>query len=145
MNNKIKVARKIDFLVSINYSIENNLLKQEFRFWTNNKKNLKYAYDKRFLLKPKLDKLVLDSLLNDFKTREDNEDNITIYYKDASKVPANRIVNMEFYLPPYNGCKYCTKAEINGNFVYCKEKKKHYVDGGVKNCKVFKSIDEVLT
>lgn len=144
----IKVARKVEFLVSINYKEINGLTAQVYTFWTNNKKNLRYAYDSRYLLKRKIDKLIEDNLLNNFKSREENENNIIIYYDlDFKKLKnkSSKTFNLEFYLPPFCGCKYCTKAEFKDGFTYCKEKKKHYNLDGIKNCKVFKSIDEVLT
>ena len=145
----VKVARKIPFLVNITYNLNGEIVEQNFLFKTTNKKFLKYAYDKRFCLKRKIDKLIDKELLSNlsFLGREDGEDKITIKYRNdfGEFDSSSKIINCEFYLPPFNGCKYCSKAEIQGDFLYCEEKKKHYELNGIKTCPVFQSINEIIS
>ncbi len=144
----IKIAKKISFYININYSYENGFTKQNFEFITTNKKYLRYAYDKRYLLKKKIESIVNDNLLDDltFKSRDDTEDKIIISYNgEMRKTIPSKIINCEFYLPPFNGCQYCTKGKKEKDFLYCKEKDKHYDFNGIKNCPVFESINEILS
>ena len=60
---KLKVAKKIPFLVSITYDLKEEIIEQVFSFQTTNKKYLKYAYDQRFCLKRKLEKLINKEIL----------------------------------------------------------------------------------
>lgn len=140
----IKIAKQINFYVNIKYKFAGEELHQIFEFSTTNKKYLTYAYDSRYLLKRKIEKLIKDEFQENFIDRIDEKDYIEMVYK-TQKRPRPRIVNLSFYLPPFNGCKYCTKAEKQGNFLYCSEKNKHYDSNGIRNCKVFKSIEEILT
>ena len=144
---KIKVAKKVEFLVTLKTEIKNDIIIQTYEFWTNNKKYLRYAYDKRYCLKSKLEKLYEANLLDNFISREESETKIVFkYIKPENYVcEPSKIINCEFYLPPFNGCKYCRKCEDKGNFLYCNEKKKHYDLAGIKNCQVFQSIDEIIT
>jgi hypothetical protein len=145
----LKVARKIPFLVSITYNLKETVIEQVFKFQVTNKKHLNYAYDHRFCLKRKLDKLIDEELLSStsFIGRNDEEDKIVLTYRnDFGKFDnSSKIVNCEFYLPPFNGCLYCENCTEEGNFLYCKLKKKHYDSKGIKSCPVFKSVDKVLT
>lgn len=146
---KIKVAKKIPFLVSINYKLKEETIEQIFSFNTTNKKYLKYAYDQRFCLKNKIEKTIEDNLLsrNSFLGREEEESKITMIYRNDFGVFDNssKIINCEFYLPPFNGCKYCANCEIQNNFLFCKKKKKHYEINGIKTCPVFNSINEIIS
>ena len=54
---KIKVARKVEFLLTLKTEEKDNIIYQTYEFWTNNKKYLKYAYDKRYCLRSKLEKV----------------------------------------------------------------------------------------
>ena len=144
---KIKVARKVEFLLTLKTEEKDNIIYQTYEFWTNNKKYLKYAYDKRYCLRSKLEKIYESHLLNNFISREEYESKIIFKYeKDGDFTPQpSKIINCEFYLPPFNGCKYCRKCRDEGNFLYCEEKKKHYDSTGIKNCQVFQSVDEIIT
>jgi len=145
----IKTAKRIPFLVNITYKFDSAIIEQTFSFQTTNKKYLKYAYDQRYCLMRKIEKLIEKELLSNLSYigRVEDEDKIKILYRnDFGKFDAaSKIVNCEFYLPPFNGCKYCTKCETQGDFLYCKEKKKHYDYNGIKNCPVFNSVNEIIT
>lgn len=137
---QIKVAKRIPFFVNI----KANGKEQIFEFSTTNKKYLAYAYDARFVLKRKIDKLIMDNLQPFTVLRRDEEkDKIIIVYDTEINFPA-RIVNCEFYLPPYNGCLYCLNAKKDGEYLYCSEKEKHYSLSGIKSCPIFKSIEEIV-
>jgi hypothetical protein len=140
----IKIARQIDFYVNIKYKKNGDELHQIFEFNVTNKKYLTYAYDARYLLKRKIEKLIRDEFVENFVERIDEKEYIEVIYK-TEKIKKPKIVNLNFYLPPFNGCKYCEKCEKQGNFLYCKEKNKHYDLAGIRNCKVFKSIEEIIT
>ena len=144
-----KVARKIPFFINITYNHKGETVEQVFSFKTTNKKYLRYAYDQRFCLKRKVDKLLDDRLLssNSFIGRTDHEDKIVMEYRnDFGEFDSSaKIVNCEFYLPPFNGCQFCMNCEEQGNFLYCTLKKKHYDSAGIKSCPVFKSVDEIIT
>lgn len=146
---KLKVAKKIPFLVSITYNIKKGIIEQMFSFKTTNKKYLKYVYDQRYCLKRKIEKLIDSNFLssNYYLGRVEHEDKIIILYNNCFDGfdDSSKIINCEFYLPPFNGCLYCEKCKTEGNFLYCKEKKKHYDSKGVKNCPVFQSIEEIIT
>lgn len=144
---KIKIAKRIDFLVTLKTEERGDEIVQTYEFWTHNKRYLKFAYDQRYCLKRKLEKIYEENLLDNFLAREEGEARIVFRYKkteDFKAVPA-KTFNCEFYMPPFNGCKYCMKCKTEGDFVYCEEKQKHYDSGGIKNCQVFQSIDEILT
>ena len=81
---KLKVAKKIPFLVSITYDLKEEIIEQVFSFQTTNKKYLKYAYDQRFCLKRKLEKLINKELLsnNSFVERIEYENKIVIKYRN---------------------------------------------------------------
>ena len=149
MATKLKVAKKIPFFVSITYNLKETKIEQTFSFRTTNKKYLRYAYDQRFCLMRKLEKLIEKELLsnNSFQERLEYEDKIVMTYtNDFGHFDSSaKIVNCEFYLPPFNGCLYCNKCEERGDFLYCKEKEKHYDSKGIKSCPVFQSIDEIIT
>lgn len=146
---KLKVARRIPFLVSITYNLKEEVIEQVFSFQTTNKKYLKYAYDQRFCLRRKLEKLIDKELLSgsSFIERLEEENKIIMRYRNdfGSFDNSSKIINCEFYLPPYNGCRFCINCEEQGDFLYCKLKKKHYDSSGIKSCPVFSSIDEILT
>lgn len=147
---KEKFARKIDFLVTETIDIKDANIVQTFQFWTSNKKYLKYAYDQRFCLRRKLEKLYEKELVKGFQflSREESENKIVFRYDyDASgffREPA-KTFNCEFYLPPYNGCAFCLKAKAEGDFFFCEAKKKHYENLGIKSCPVFQSIEEIIS
>ena len=84
---------------------------------------------------------------NSYQGRVEHEDKIVMLYRNdfGEFDSSSKIVNCEFYLPPFNGCQYCSNCEKQGNFLYCKLKKKHYDSAGIKSCPVFNSIDEILT
>jgi hypothetical protein len=140
----IKIAKQIDFYVNIKYKKDGDKLHQIFEFNVTNKKYLAYAYDSRYLLKRKIDKLIKDEFVENFIERIDEKEYIEVIY-ETEKTKRPKIVNLNFYLPPFNGCKYCEKCEKQGNFLYCIEKNKHYDLAGIKNCKVFKSVEEIIT
>lgn len=146
---KVKFARRIEFLVTETYKRSGEYLLQKYQFWTPNKKYLKYAYDHRFCLRRKLEALYKKELLQnlEFVSKDESEDNVTFKYKltenDLSLV--SKTFNCEFYLPPYNGCVYCTKSKQEGDFLFCTEKKKHYDSQGIKTCPIFQSIDEIIS
>lgn len=145
---KIKIAKKIDFLVTENVSFDKDCVVQTYQFWTSNKKYLHYAFDHRFCLFTKLEKLYKKDLLDlEFIKREDHEDKVVFKYKADENIHRRKpkTINCEFYLPPYNGCKYCKVCKQEGDFLYCETKKKHYDLAGIKNCPVFKSIDEIIS
>ena len=146
---KLKVAKKIPFFININYDLNGTTINQNFNFQTTNKKYLNYAYDQRFCLKRKIENLIDKELLSNtsYLGRIEDENKITIMYRNdfGEFDSSSKIVNCEFYLPPFNGCQYCSNCEKQGNFLYCKLKKKHYDSEGIKSCPVFSSIDEILT
>lgn len=148
MATKIKFARKIDFLVTETITNDKKYIKQTYRFWTSNKKYLKYAYDQRYCLMEKLETVYKKHALNlEFVRKEESEDNVVFVYKydgDFISKPSSTI-NCEFYLPPFNGCKYCSRCVENGDFLYCQIKEKHYDFKGIKNCPVFKSKNEIIS
>lgn len=146
---KIKVAKRVPFFVNISYKLNGDTIEQIFSFRTTNKKYLKYAYDQRYCLKLKIERLIDNSLLSDcsFIGRIESEEKIIMQYRNdfGSFDNSARIVNCEFYLPPFNGCLYCNKCKEEGDFLYCETKKKHYDSQGIKNCPVFQSIEEIIT
>ena len=145
----LKVARKIPFLISITYNLKETKIEQVFKFQVTNKKHLSYAHDHRFCLKRKIDRLIDSELLssNSFIERIDHDDKIIITYRNdfGHFDNSSKIVNCEFYLPPFNGCLYCEHCTEEGDFLYCKLKKKHYDSKGIKSCPVFQSVEEILT
>lgn len=146
---KLKVAKKIPFFVNITYNLKKEIIEQTFSFRTTNKKYLRYAYDQRYCLRRKIEKLIDSNFLNSnyYIGRFEHEDKIVITYNNEFNDfdSSSKIINCEFYLPPFNGCLYCSKCKTEGNFLYCEEKKKHYASNGIKNCPVFQSIEEVIT
>ena len=142
---KLKVARAINFIVTITYIIKSDHIEQSFNFVVDNKKYLPYAFDDRYVLKRKLDELYKKYSLDLFIKKVDFEDKVVIYYSLQDICMKPELVNMNFYLPPYNGCLFCNKAVKKDGFIFCPEKNKHYDSLGIKSCKVFSSIEEVLT
>lgn len=143
---EIKAAKRVPFLLNITYSVKKEVIEQKFSFMAENKRHLQYAYDQRYCLKRKIEKVVNENLLSrkSFLSREENEDSIVIIYRNGFRLEKKpQIVNCEFYLPPYKGCLYCEKCENRGDFLYCTEKKKHYDLAGIKNCQVFSSIEDI--
>lgn len=137
---EIKIAKKIPFLLNI----KANKNEQIFEFNTTNKKYLHYAYDQRYCLKRKIERAI-NQYLQSYLVKERIEDSnkiIIVYEKEITFSPV--IVNCEFYLPPYNGCLYCTKCKKENDFLYCEEKKKHYSLTGIKSCPIFQSIEELI-
>lgn len=141
---ELKIAKQIDFYINIKYKIIDEKIHQIFEFNTSNKKYLAYAYDSRYLLKRKLEELIRKEALDGYIDRIDEKNYIEVIFNSAQK-PKPKIVNLNFYLPPFNGCKYCQKCQRQGDFLFCKEKNKHYDLAGIRNCKVFKSKEELLT
>ena len=147
---KVKFARRIEFLITETIAKENGCIKQTYKFWTTNKKYYKYAFDQRFCLRKKLEKIFNEHLLAGYKflSRKEDETEVVFRYQDDGEVFYNipaKTINCEFYLPPFNGCLYCTKCKKEGDFLYCTEKKKHYDSGGIKTCPVFQSIEEIIS
>ena len=60
----IKTAKRIPFLVNITYKFDSAIIEQAFSFQTTNKKYLKYAYDQRYCLMRKIEKLIEKELLS---------------------------------------------------------------------------------
>lgn len=146
---KLKIAKKIPFFINITYKLNGETIEQIFSFKTTNKKYLKYAYDQRYCLKRKVERLIDSYVLSDnsYLGRDEYEDKIVLLYSNdfGSFDSSSKIINCEFYLPPFNGCLYCKKCKTEGDFLYCEEKKKHYDSKGIKNCPVFQSIEEIIT
>lgn len=143
MPKQIKEAKNIEVLVNITYENNDNTISQIFSFVVSNKRYLSYLQDARFSFKKKLEKLISSMLLDGFQRREDCEDKITMFYSKQD-LPKPCIRKIQFYVPPYLGCNFCSLAKIEGQFVFCPEKNKHYV-GGVKRCPIFRSKDELIT
>jgi hypothetical protein len=144
MNN---APKNIEFYVNIFYQSENNILIQTFQF-VSQKKNFKYVFDKRYCLKEKIDKLLINENKSGdeiyFINRTDYEDKIILFYRIKQIYNfENYIKNLSFYLPP-NNCLYCQHNKRDGDFIFCNEKKKHY-QIPIKTCKIFKSIEEIIT
>lgn len=150
MAKKIKIEKRVEFLVTETVKRERDCVAQIYTFYTTNKKYLKYAYDQRYCLKRKLEKIYDDNLLRNYKfiSREEKETEVIFRYEYDGSEFANfpsRTFNCDFYLPPYNGCLYCTECRKEGEFLYCEKKKKHYEPQGIKTCPVFQSKDEILS
>lgn len=143
---KIKEEKNVEILVNIRYEVKDDQLIQTYEFSSSSKKNLNYLFDARFLFKRKVDKLISTFLLNDYIDRIDESDKITIRYK-AQEKPSNCIRKLQAYIPPCFGCMYCEKAKIEGDFIYCPEKNKHYTvaSEGVKRCPVFRQKNKLIT
>lgn len=145
MVKQIKEAKNIEIFVNITYREENDKLIQRFEFSVTNKKYLSYLLDARLLFKNKIEKLLNEFLLNDFILRIDSNEYIEMIYK-KQEIPKPCIRKIQSYVPPFFGCKYCKKAEIKENgIIFCREKNKHYTDGGIKRCQVFRSKDEIIS
>lgn len=140
---QIKEAKNIELFVNIKYE-ETDTLSQIFEFNVNNKKYLNYLLDQRLLFKDKINRLIKEFLLPDFISRIDDIDKVIIKYKKQKK-PKPCIRKIQAYVPPYFGCKFCSKAEHKDGFAFCPEKNKHYPGDGVKRCPVFKTKEELLT
>ena len=141
----IKEERNVEVLVNIRYITTETELIQSFEFVPDNKKDLRYLFDKRFLFKKRIEDLIEKMLLDNFKERIDSTDKIIIKY-EKQEPPKNCIRKIQAYIPPYLGCNYCVLAQTEGEFIYCPIKNKHYTKiGGVKRCPVFKSKEKILT
>lgn len=140
----IKEPKNIEILVNIKYKEEEDEVIQRFEFNVTNKKYLDYLFDSRFLFKERIEKLIKDNLLENFISRVDRRDSVEIKYA-KQEVPVPCIRKIQAYTPPYFGCKYCSKAEEEGNFLFCPEKKKHYSKPGIQRCPVFRVKEEILT
>ena len=143
---KIKEEKNIEILVNIRYEIKDDFLFQTYEFSSSNKRDLNYLYDARLAFKRKIDRMINNFLLDGYVSRIDEENKITIKYQKQEK-PKNCIRKIQSYVPPYFGCLYCEKAKIEGDFIYCPEKNKHYtkVSDGIKRCPVFRSKEKLLT
>lgn len=141
---QIKEAKNIEILVNIRYEEKDDKLIQRFQFSVTNKKHLDYLFDARFLFKRKIDKLINDFLLEDYVSRTDSKDEIEMVYLKQKK-PNNCIRKIQAYVPPYFGCKFCEKAKIKGEFIFCPEKNKHYTLQGIQRCPVFRTKEEIIT
>jgi hypothetical protein len=144
MNN---APKNIEFYINIFYKNEGDNLIQTFQF-VSKKRNFKYAFDKRFCLKNKIDKLINDENktcdIIYFINRIDYDDRIVLIYKINNFCEFKNVIkNISFYLPP-NNCLYCEYNKMDGDFIFCNEKKKHY-QTPIKTCKIFKSIEEIIT
>lgn len=143
---KIKEEKNVEFLVNIKYSLKDDNVIQTFEFTSSNKKNFIYLFDARFLFKRKIDKLIKDFLLDGYISRIDEENKITLKYK-KQELPKNCIRKLQAYVPPNFGCIYCEKAKIEGEFIFCPEKNKHYTlaSEGCKRCPVFRQKNKLIT
>ena len=143
---KIKEEKNVEILVNIRYENKDDQLIQTYEFSSSSKKNLNYLFDARFLFKRKIDRMINNFLLDGYISRVDEENKITIKYKKQEK-PKNCMRKLQAYIPPFFGCMYCEKAKIEGDFIYCPEKNKHYtaVSQGVKRCPVFRTKEKILT
>lgn len=150
MGKVIKIEKRINFLVTETVKKEKSCIIQTYTFYTTNKKYLKYAFDHRFCLKRKLEKIYEKNLLKsyEFISREEKESEVIFRYRydglEFGNFPS-KTFNCDFYLPPYNGCLYCTESRKEGDFLYCEKKKKHYDSQGIKTCPVFQSKDEIIS
>lgn len=145
MAKQIKEAKNIEIFVNITYTIESEDLVQKFSFSAKNKKYLSYLLDARLLFKDKIEKMLKEFLLEDFKSRIDGKDFIEMRY-GQQEIPKPCIRKIQAYVPPYFGCKYCIFAEKQEcGIINCRKKEKHYSDGGIKRCPVFKSKDDIIS
>lgn len=140
----IKEPKMIEVYVNIKYSETDEYLVQRFEFNISNKKYLPYLFDARFLFKNKIENMIRDSLLEGYEKRVDDKDNIEIFYKKQPR-PKPCIKNISCYTPPFMGCQYCSIAQTEKQFIYCKEKNKHYTIPGIQRCAIFRCKDEILT
>ena len=143
---KIKEEKNVEIFVNIKYNLKDDKLIQIFEFSSDNKKNLNYLFDAKFLFKRKLDKLISEYLLDGYLERTDDFDKVIIKYEKQEK-PSNCIRKLQAYIPPFFGCIYCEKAVIENDFIYCPEKNKHYtlISQGIKRCPIFRTKDKILT
>lgn len=142
---KIKEEKNIKFYINITYRQEPGIIIQTFDFTTSNKRYLPFIYDKRYLFKKQFEKLIASELLEDFMNRVDLDDKVIMTYGRGATPQKPRMAIINDYLPPYAGCSYCAKAKVDGDFLYCPEKDKHYRLPGIKRCPVFYSKSKVLT
>lgn len=138
---KINVGKTVDFTVRMSFSHSENQTIQTYSFITSNKKNLNYVSDSRYLLKKKLEKIFSENLLDGYVARKEEQDCIKFIYNSIFEVES-KVFNVSFFLPPYSGCLFCCKAEQEGDFIYCPEKKKHYDSMGIKRCPIFSSKED---
>lgn len=149
MARKAKLPEIKNFHINISYAYKNNVMIQTFDFVVDNKKVLRYAYDKRYNLKKRIDEVIRkeSNSLKDAKfiNRIDTDTGITIYYEIVGGEMDHRnvIKNVSFYLPPNAGCQYCKNYEKHDDASYCSEKKKFIRP--VKSCKIFQSLEEIIT
>lgn len=119
---------------------------QQFLF-ISSKKYYKYAFDNRYILKQKIDDIINEEVNKnglEFVNRIDHKDMIEIVYKQNEDFKFKSFIkNVSFFLPP-NTCMYCKKKEEKNGFIFCNEKKKHY-QTPIKTCKIFRSINELIT
>lgn len=145
---KIKEIKNIEVLINIIYNYEEvngeKLLVQNFNFICNNKKQYSYLFDKRLDFKRKIEKIIKELELKDFVHRADEEECVKIYYKNQ-EAPKNLMRAIICQVPPYFGCIFCSKAEVNELFIKCPEKSKHYTIPGIQRCPVFKMKEEIIT
>ena len=140
---KIKEIKNIEILINIIY-LQKETLEQHFKFVCSNKKHYSYLFDKRFCFKYKIEKIIKDLALDNFIKRIETENEIIVYY-EKQKVPKNIIRKVMGQIPPCCGCQYCELAEEKDNFIYCPERKKHYVKPGIQRCVAFRMKKEVIT
>lgn len=140
----IKEVKNIEVLINIRYKQEEDKTIQTFQFSTSNKKYLDYLFDKRYLFKNKIEKLIKSLLLKDFISRIDSNEEVVLIY-NKQEIPKNKMRKIVCQVPPYCGCQFCDKAEKKDCFVFCKEKNKHYTKDGIKRCPIFHMKEIVLT
>lgn len=148
----IKTITSVEFNIQIKYSIEKDIITQTFVFLS--KKYFRYIYDTRYVLNSKIEDIIKKNLLSEkldnvkFVDRTDDEKFIEMKYKFKGDVDYKEVrgffATILFYLPPFTGCKYCVKAEQRGEFIYCPEKNKTYLQS-IKRCDVFKQKSILTT
>jgi hypothetical protein len=148
----LKVPKNLELYINIVYQYNNNIIKQILNFYMSNKRYLRYIYDMRYCLKSKVDKVLEEVNLNSqdiqYMSRIDEKSFIEVNYKILGKEKYDFkpvIKCISFYLPPSSSCQYCKKKRMENDMIYCEEKKKWYNKTGCKTCKIFSSIDEIIT
>lgn len=148
----MRIPENVEFFLNIEYIFEEKRIKQIFMFIAE-KKYFKYVYDDRYNLKENIDKVIAKESLNlsagvSFKYRFDEETYIAVIYdrlndEIAPDALSSTLRNVSFYLPP-NNCMFCEAKREERSQIFCLKKGKHYTEP-VENCKLFKSLREIIT
>lgn len=147
----VKSITSIDFNIQIKFTVSENIIIQTFIFLP--KKYLRYLYDTRYILNSKIEELIAKCLLSnfeniDFVDRVDDEKFIEMRYIFNGEIDFEIVkpffATIHFTLPPNLGCEYCIKAEAKGDYIYCPEKNKTYLQP-IKRCAVFKQAERIIT